>query len=42
MKQILYGSGHLPESFEIWVFHPTDILAEEGPPHQNSKKISSV
>ena len=27
-----------PVSFEVWVFHPTKILAEEGPPHQNLKK----
>ena len=26
-----------PESFDVWVFHLTDILAEEGPPPKFEK-----
>ena len=27
-----------PESFKVWVFHLTEILAEDGPPTENWKK----
>ena len=39
LKQIQYDTGKseiykvaFPESFKVWVFHRTEILAEEGPP----------